>query len=45
MVRLSASHDRTTPWQSLKAGNLTALKNDLQATRCALDLLLDLFEL
>jgi hypothetical protein len=45
MVRLSASQDRATPWQSLKAGNLTSLKDDLQAVRCALDLLLDLVEL
>lgn len=45
MVRLCASQDRTTSWQVLKGGNLTALKNDLEAVRLALDLLLDLVEL
>ncbi|KAJ4301370.1 hypothetical protein N0V90_003462 [Kalmusia sp. IMI 367209] len=45
IVRLSASQDRTVPWQVLKAGELTGLKNDLEAVRCALDLLLDLVEL
>ncbi|KAF2451396.1 hypothetical protein P171DRAFT_438136 [Karstenula rhodostoma CBS 690.94] len=45
IVRLSASQDRTGPWQTLKAASLTGLKNDLEAVRCALDLLLDLVEL
>ncbi|KAL1597883.1 hypothetical protein SLS60_008370 [Paraconiothyrium brasiliense] len=45
IVRLSASQDRTGPWQVLKAAQLTGLKNDLEAVRCALDLLLDLVEL
>ncbi|KAJ4352394.1 uncharacterized protein N0V89_007742 [Didymosphaeria variabile] len=45
IVRLSASQDRTGPWQVLKAAQLTGLKNDLKAVRCALDLLLDLVEL
>ncbi|KAF1965325.1 hypothetical protein BU23DRAFT_25934 [Bimuria novae-zelandiae CBS 107.79] len=44
MVRLSASQDRRGSWEILKAGDLIGLKNDLEAVRCALDLLLDLVE-
>jgi hypothetical protein len=45
IVRLSASQDRAGPWQALKTTHLAGLKNDLEAVRCALDLLLDLVEL
>ncbi|KAL5438955.1 hypothetical protein PMIN06_010097 [Paraphaeosphaeria minitans] len=45
VVRLSASQDRTGPWQTLKVAHLTGLKNDLEAVRCALDLLLDMIDL
>jgi len=45
IVRLSASEFRKGLWQALKEKELIGLRHDLQAVRCALDLLLDLVDL